>query len=237
MQLEIDQRIPRGGGEGFPPPDWGQPPAGAPRRLVIAPHADDESLGCGGLIAKYPDECAVVVLSDKGDGRLQEFASAMKALGCTRSHVAGFPTGALQARSREVTTELDRIIRRWQPHILYLPTPDAHQDHTAAYECGIRASRLSYTDGSWFVPSVLLYEVPSYSTDLYTTPYTWNHFELLDDEQLDLKIAAIEEYRSQSGGGLSPSDMARSHARYIGACLGARWAEQYAVVRSIEGTR
>ena len=24
------------------------------RRLVIAPHMDDESLGCGGLLAKYP---------------------------------------------------------------------------------------------------------------------------------------------------------------------------------------
>ena len=23
--------------------------------LVIAPHADDESIGCGGLLLKYPD--------------------------------------------------------------------------------------------------------------------------------------------------------------------------------------
>lgn len=32
--------------------------------LVIAPHADDESIGCGGLLLKYPDNCDVVVLTD-----------------------------------------------------------------------------------------------------------------------------------------------------------------------------
>jgi N-acetylglucosamine malate deacetylase 1 len=31
------------------------------KRLVLAPHCDDETLGCGGLLAKYPDECGVVV--------------------------------------------------------------------------------------------------------------------------------------------------------------------------------
>lgn len=32
--------------------------------LVIAPHADDESIGCGGLLLTYPQNFEVVVLTD-----------------------------------------------------------------------------------------------------------------------------------------------------------------------------
>ena len=57
--------------------------------LVIAPHADDESIGCGGLLLKYPDNCDVVVLTDGGKGgvgderviivnRLAELKNAMQ---------------------------------------------------------------------------------------------------------------------------------------------------------------
>ena len=30
------------------------------KRLVISPHMDDESMGCGGLLAKYGPECLVL---------------------------------------------------------------------------------------------------------------------------------------------------------------------------------
>lgn len=57
--------------------------------LILAPHPDDETLGCGGLLLKYSDNCKVVVLTDgskfkKGNReeikklRLGEFKSAMK---------------------------------------------------------------------------------------------------------------------------------------------------------------
>jgi LmbE family N-acetylglucosaminyl deacetylase len=38
--------------------------------LVIAPHSDDESLGCGGLLLKYPKQCDVVVVTDGRYGGL-----------------------------------------------------------------------------------------------------------------------------------------------------------------------
>lgn len=37
--------------------------------LILAPHADDESIGCGGLLLKYPEQCKVVCLTD---GRLSD---------------------------------------------------------------------------------------------------------------------------------------------------------------------
>lgn len=203
------------------------------KRLIVAPHADDEVLGCGGMLAKYPDECHVVVLSDKNDGRLTEFDAAKKRLGYAEHTVGPFATGTLTAESRPVTSWLSGLVRDVQPDILVLPTPGAHQDHSAAYECGIRSARLSYTGQSWSVPTVLLYCVPSYTIDPYTLPYPWTRFEVLTDEQMDLKAAAIDEYGSQTDGSFSPADLARVHARYIGALAGAEFAEPFAVVRQV----
>ncbi|MES2930855.1 MAG: PIG-L deacetylase family protein [Patescibacteria group bacterium] len=40
------------------------------RILVLAPHPDDESIGCGGLLLKYPGQCDVIVLTDGRHGGL-----------------------------------------------------------------------------------------------------------------------------------------------------------------------
>ena len=60
------------------------------RRLIVAPHMDDESMGCGGLMAKYPDECHVVTVTDSGDVRAAEHARAMAELGVELSLAAEY---------------------------------------------------------------------------------------------------------------------------------------------------
>jgi LmbE family N-acetylglucosaminyl deacetylase len=204
-----------------------------PKRLIIAPHADDETLGCGGMIAKYPDECTVVILSDKGDGRMDEYHAARNILGYQHTLIAPFATGALALESRTVTSWLDKAIREVRPDMLYLPTPDAHQDHIAAYECGIRAGRLSYTNSAWYVPNIILYGVSSYSTPLYTTPYPMVKYEALTEAQIDRKVAAINAYASQIDGAFDPAELAKKHARYIGAKVNTEYAEEFAIAREV----
>ena len=59
--------------------------SGTDKILVLAPHADDESIGCGGLLAKFGPQCDVVLLTDGAFGkddntrllREQEFSSVM----------------------------------------------------------------------------------------------------------------------------------------------------------------
>jgi len=45
--------------------------------LVLAPHADDESIGCGGILLKYSEQCKVVCLTD---GRLGDPSVPMNEL-------------------------------------------------------------------------------------------------------------------------------------------------------------
>ena len=81
------------------------------------------------------------------------------------------------------------------------------------------------------MPTVLLYSVPSYAIEMYEIPYPWTRFELLTEAQMDLKVAAIDEYASQTGGTFSPSEMAPVNTKYVGSKFGGGYAKQYAVVR------
>ncbi|MBR1907368.1 PIG-L family deacetylase [bacterium] len=50
------------------------------RCLIIAPHPDDESIGCGGIMARYPKNFNVICLTHGDDERKIEFENAMNYL-------------------------------------------------------------------------------------------------------------------------------------------------------------
>ena len=39
------------------------------RILIVAPHPDDEAIGCGGILALYGDQCDVLILTDGSKGK------------------------------------------------------------------------------------------------------------------------------------------------------------------------
>ena len=149
------------------------------KRLVLAPHCDDETLGCGGLLAKYPDETGVVVVSTPNEVRLKEFEVAKEILGYSTACFLGLRDGNIGEDMHALVGLLDEVVAEFQPQELYLPFPSMHQDHIAAYEAGIRAGRLSMTDGHWFTPSLYVYDVAAYDVVLYPTDLKWNIFESL----------------------------------------------------------
>ena len=77
------------------------------RILVVAPHADDETIGCGGILIKYASQADVLLLSDGRLGfnrndsdaspektrlsRIQEFKSVMEALGVRKYTMLDLP--------------------------------------------------------------------------------------------------------------------------------------------------
>ena len=202
-------------------------------RLIVAPHCDDEVLGCGGLLAKYPDECAVVVLAEPDTVRRKECEEAAAVLGYGARHYACIPDGYVGADMHSLVGQLDRLLADLRPHELYLPYPSMHQDHIAGYEAGVRASRLSMSGGHWFTPSVYVYDVAAYDVTLYPTDLKWNVFESLTEEQIDRKVRAAAQYASQEVVGPHPANNLKGHARAIGSARQVGWAEQYAMVRMV----
>lgn len=127
--------------------------------LVIAPHQDDETFGCGGLIAMkrlagVPVQ--IVFLTDgrqshanhahleRGDltdVRRREALAATRVLGIDAGdvHFLPYPDGRLHdlpgVMREALTADLVRLIRAAEPGEIYVPhRHDRHLDHEAAYE-------------------------------------------------------------------------------------------------------
>jgi N-acetylglucosamine malate deacetylase 1 len=116
--------------------------SGARRILVIAPHPDDESLGCGGTLAQLAPSCDIhVLLVTNGDGggdlpagtsetRKTEMENAVRALG-VKNPVLHFdePDGRF-ADSQHYRAALAGVVARVQPNWVLLPwLHDSHADH------------------------------------------------------------------------------------------------------------
>jgi LmbE family N-acetylglucosaminyl deacetylase len=203
------------------------------KRLVIAPHMDDESMGCGGLMAKYPDECAVVTVTDSGPVRDEEHARAMKILGVTEFRNLRFEDGQTSQHMTEVVRAIDDVMAEIRPDEVYLPYPSLHQDHIAVYEAGMRSCRVSMSADHWFPPSVFVYDIAVYDVNLYPSDLRWNVFEALSTEQIEAKTAACQAYQSEIPTEVHPINSVRQIAAAVGHVRLLEFAEQYALVRQL----
>lgn len=121
----------------------------ARRVLVIAPHMDDETIGCGGAICAHVSAGAnvqVVFVTDGSLGfdatrrrrdtaarlsqiRRDEAAQACDLLGVAGLHFLDLPDGRSEADA-DAVGELKKVIRGCAPDIVYLPfITDTHHDH------------------------------------------------------------------------------------------------------------
>ena len=112
-----------------------RPPRG--RVLVLAPHPDDETLGCGGAIIRHRrrgDRVLVVFVTDGGPlaaERRREARAAARTLGAPRLRFWDYPDGGLD-RARDLAPRLAALLRREKPNVVYRPgAEDPHSDHRA----------------------------------------------------------------------------------------------------------
>jgi LmbE family N-acetylglucosaminyl deacetylase/glycosyltransferase involved in cell wall biosynthesis len=109
------------------------------RLLVLAPHPDDEVIGCGGLVALHLREgrkVQVVVATDggaAGDARQRETESraALASLGDAEIEFLHFPDRGL-AESGGFAAALRDILVRFAPDLIAVPSAiEIHPDHLA----------------------------------------------------------------------------------------------------------
>src|SRR3954467_1511348 len=138
------------------------------RLLVLAPHPDDEVIGCGGLVALHLREgrpVHVVVATDgaqAGDATQREAESrtALALLGDATIEFLRFPDRKL-SDARELDDWISAIFREWKPDLIAVPSPlEIHPDHIALSRafCDLIAHDLSlFADLA--VARVAFYEV------------------------------------------------------------------------------
>lgn len=112
--------------------------------LIVAPHPDDETIGCGGLLARYGAQCSVLLMTDGRLGapsdydgkedicavRKRELQNALQEAGTDRLFCLDAPDGNLKKQHRGLH-EID--LKRYT--YVFAPNPwENHDDHRAAYD-------------------------------------------------------------------------------------------------------
>ena len=176
------------------------PSKGMTQVLVVSPHPDDESIGCGGTLRKHVlkgDSVHVIFLTSGeagGHGRSREETIQLREheahcaadiLGLTTIEFWRQPDKHLRA-TRPVVERLRRTIESLHPSVLYVThEQEMHPDHRAAVRIVHRT--VSTLDGS--APKVLMYEV-------WTPLQSMDHVEDISDV-MPAKIEAVRAYRTQ----------------------------------------
>jgi LmbE family N-acetylglucosaminyl deacetylase len=126
------------------------------RVLVLAPHPDDETLGCGGTIARLADAGRQVVVAVATDGeatkgsakseavtaalRRDETAAAVRILGAEGPRFLSLPDGGLADRVDDLAAAVTALIDELEPEAIFLPWfLDGHADHRALSDAVLAA--------------------------------------------------------------------------------------------------
>lgn len=150
------------------------------RLLVVAPHPDDEMVGCGGLLIAHRQAgqpVDVVVMTDGNLGnpdggggpdytrlRREETKRAIELAGGASHHFLDYPDGGL-SRTLQPAEDLRALLSRTNPATVVFPSPyEVHPDHRATFLHVIRALRslsslptlLCYEVGGFMTPNVLI---------------------------------------------------------------------------------
>ena len=167
--------------------------------LILAPHPDDETIGCGGLLLqkRQHSDTHVLLLTDGHEirrdkeqaqksvaVRKQEFLNAMDFLGVHNHTSLNYPCDQLSYNKHECTDAIITYLSKHTVEHVFLPSPfDSHLDHMAVTEI----LQLALEKGATF-KSVWFYEVwntisPNVAIDISTN--------------MPEKMQAIQLYKSQ----------------------------------------
>lgn len=197
--------------------------------LIIAPHMDDEVLGCGGLLATYSDRCHVHFLTSLHPVAQEASRIECELVADTNGHLISyddFPTNALHTLPlTKLISTLEAVITRQRPDTVLLPFPDYNQDHRTVYEAGITACRPH--DQNFYVKNVLCFEMPSTHQGAYENPFRPGVFLPVD---IEAKVTLYELYTSQVRSHRS-CDSLRHIAGFRGMQCHKQFAEAFHVVR------
>lgn len=222
--------------------------------LIVAPHADDETIGMGGTIARLVDEgndVTVAVMTGHGekgphplwppslwDTIRGEFREAMKVLGVTDYIFKEIPAVTVADQDiHELNKITETVIEDVRPDILYIPfINDLHKDHRELFHSFSVHWRQHLPLGKK-IREVYTYETVS-ETHL-NFPYVEggfipNTFVNISD-YIETKISAMSCFKSQICDSPHPRSLeaVRALSTWRGSQINAKAAEAFVMVRKV----
>jgi LmbE family N-acetylglucosaminyl deacetylase len=221
------------------------------RLLVIAPHADDEVLGCGGLISKIKSAGGKVFVLIFNVGSIEKFnnkkftelrkketLTAMKFLKVDKyDTIFDSPNDNRYLDSKplhelisKIETESKVSLEKIKPTIVAIPSINSHhQDHVHVFKACLASLRPLRTPRA---DMIISYEVPEHSRWSSSGVFQPNLY--IDIEKhLTRKISAFYKYKSQVKVGGRDKHTIKNHAEYRGKEVGRIVCEAYFVHRLI----
>lgn len=224
--------------------------------LVISPHADDEVMGCFGLINKIKSgggKVFVQILSLGGFDKIEgtritkeawrnEVTKVSKFLNIDKYEIANFNDEIIhidtmpQQELIELLEFRSKIaISKIKPTIVAIPTVfSTHQDHTQAYRVAIAALRPHSQKTSHMPHLVVSYESPEYyfwSAASEFGKFSPNFYVNLTKKDINKKIKAMNIYKTQIRPDKRDGSSLTALARIRGNEIGLDYAEAYHVHR------
>jgi LmbE family N-acetylglucosaminyl deacetylase len=217
--------------------------------LVIAPHPDDEILGCGGTMARLADDGCSVTVAIVTKGMAPQFSGALveqlrdeakaahAVIGIHETRYLDLPAAALDSvPATQLNGTLDRLVQSVEPDTLFLPfVGDIHTDHQLTFLAAMVAARPRHTksprriyayetlsETNWYAPGITPAFIPNVFIDISHT--------------LEKKIAAFQCFESQVK--LFPDERSIEAIRALAVMRGASMylyaAEAFMLVRQVD---
>ena len=180
--------------------------------LILSPHADDEILGCGGMISKYSKigyQIYVVILTNANIGAPELFSKklienirkeatiANRLIGTKKLFFENLPALNLyQIPLYKISNLIEKYILKINPETIFIPSKkDIHQDHKIIFNSAKIALR---PNKKLDVKKILSYEVLSETEwNENQKAFNPNYFIKLKRSEINLKIKAFMKYKSQ----------------------------------------
>ena len=190
--------------------------------LLLAAHPDDIEFSMGATVSKLIREKHEIYLFCFCDCEIKdEFRNAMKVFSEIR--VLGFYDYKVRTLPihRQQVLEIFKNTTPFKMDIVYLPCSfDIHQDHQVIHNEGVRAFKHSTIFGYSFAWNNI-------SEDL-------RHFEIVTKEDVELKLKAIDCYKSQENRYYHNVDFIMSQIKNNGKIINQNFAERFEIIRQIK---